>query len=342
MENLGSLRPAFGFPRHLIVVLAGILIGAGCNSESQDSDSKDKSASSTQAKATPGPIDVVVSVGMVADLVRNIGGDHVSVTQLCGSTVDPHLHKATRDDVSRLMKADMIFYSGLMLEGKMAEVLSKLSKEKPVVAVADAIRPDLHSDSAEEHPDPHLWMDVSTWTKAVDVIEKRLAEFDPTHADDFANNADLYEAEMVRLHQYGEKIMKTIPESARVLVTSHDAFNFFGLAYHVEVDAVQGISTESEAGLTQINQLVDKLVEKKVRAVFFESSVPRKNIIALIEGARSRGHEVASGGELFSDAMGPEGTYEGTYIGMMDHNLTTIVRALGGEAPEKGLNGKLQ
>jgi manganese/zinc/iron transport system substrate-binding protein len=191
------------------------------------------------------------------------------------------------------------------------------------------------------HHDPHVWMDVSAWSQCVEGVADALAEFDATHADAYRANADSYRRQLSELHDYGLKSTDSIPAESRLLITSHDAFNYFGRAYGLDVQGVQGISTDSEAGLQRINELVDMLVARKVRAVFVESSVPRKNIEALVEGARAKNHNIAIGGELFSDAMGAAGTYEGTYIGMLDHNITLITRALGGQAPAKGMQGKL-
>jgi manganese/zinc/iron transport system substrate-binding protein len=260
-----------------------------------------------------------------------------------GSGVDPHLYKATRDDVETIMRGDVVFYSGLMLEGKLIDTLLKVARSKPVYAVTEMIPRDslLEPDDFAGHDDPHVWMDVAAWSSCVDAVARALSELDPTHRSEFEANAAAYRQKLAELHDYGRKSLATVPEGRRVLITSHDAFNYFGRAYGLAVQGVQGISTESEAGLQRINELVDLLVEKKIRAVFVESSVPQKNIEAIVDGARARGHEVVVGGELFSDAMGPDGTYEGTYIGMLDHNITLTTRGLGGDAPAGGMLGKL-
>jgi manganese/zinc/iron transport system substrate-binding protein len=261
-----------------------------------------------------------------------------------GAGVDPHLYKATRDDVSTLMGADIVFSSGLMLEGKMGDTLLKIKRGKPVYVVTELLDEKTLLEPAEfsGHYDPHVWMDVSAWAKGVDTVEIALSEFDPPHADEYKANGVKYREQLLELHAYGQKSLASIPDASRVLITSHDAFNYFGRAYGLKVQGVQGISTESEAGIQQINELVDLIVDQKVKAVFVESSVPRKNIEALVGGARQRGHDVVIGGELYSDAMGEAGTYEGTYIGMLDHNITLVTRALGGEAPAAGLHGKLK
>ena len=314
---------------------------AGCNTNSSSTTNGD--ATSPVTYQGDYPLHSAATVGMVADIVRQIGGEHVTVTQICGPGVDPHLYKATRDDVQELSSADIIFYSGLMLEGKLSDTLIKMARKRPVVAVTEVIDESilLEPEEMEGHYDPHVWMDVSAWSKCVEAVTGALSEFDPSHADQYQQNAKSLLEKLNALHEYGLKAIGSIPKSSRVLVTSHDAFNYLGRAYGLDVQGVQGISTESEAGLQRVNELVDMLVTKDVRAVFIESSVPRKSIDALVEGARAKGHEVVIGGELFSDAMGEDGTYEGTYIGMLDHNITTVTRALGGEAPEKGLHGKL-
>jgi manganese/zinc/iron transport system substrate-binding protein len=322
----------------LFVGLIAIAIFAGCSS----SGPSPNSAASSGFQGNY-PIKAIATVGMVADIVRNVGGKQVAVTQLMGAGVDPHLYKATRDDVQTIMTGDIVFYSGLMLEGKMIDTLVKVSRNRPVYAVTEMIDEQslLEPSDFAGHYDPHVWMDVSAWTKCVDAVAKALSELDPAHVADYQGNAETYRNQLLELSEYGRKSISTIPEKSRVLITSHDAFNYFGRAYGLEVQGVQGISTESEAGLQRVNELVDLIVEKQVKAVFVESSVPRKNIEAIASGARSRGHEVVIGGELFSDAMGEEGTYEGTYLGMLDHNITLTTRALGGEAPIRGSQGKL-
>lgn len=286
---------------------------------------------------------VLATVGMVADIVRNVGGEHVDVVQLMGSGVDPHLYAVTRDDVQAIAAADLVFYSGLLLEGKMTDALERVGESKPVISVAGRLPEDelLAPEGSGGHPDPHVWMDIALWMRGIDVVAEALGEHLPEHREQFEANAAEYKSQLEKLDAYARESLGSIPEERRVLVTSHDAFNYFGRAYGLEVMGVQGLSTESAAGLQRINELVDVLVEQQVPAVFVESSVPRKSIEALVQGAESRGTSVRIGGELFSDAMGPSGTYEGTYIGMLDHNITLVTRALGGEAPEKGLNGKL-
>ncbi len=323
----------FAFRVFPIVLMAFLL--SGCQ------DAADLNP--TFEAATVKPLKVLATVGMVADLVKQIGGGHISVTQLMGPGVDPHLYKATRDDMQQIMSADAVFSSGLMLEGRLEDTLNKVGEKRPVFAITSHLPVEmlLTPDGAGGHPDPHVWMDVAAWASCVDVIVDALCKQDSKHSETFQANADSLKEQLRALHEYGLSSIASIPESNRILVTSHDAFSYFGRAYGLKVVGVQGLTTESEAGLQRINELVDLLVESKVAAVFVESSVPQKNILALIDGAKSRGHEVQVGGELFSDAMGVENSYKGTYVGMLDHNITTVARALGGTVPADGFRGKL-
>jgi manganese/zinc/iron transport system substrate-binding protein len=288
------------------------------------------------------PIRVGATVGMVADIVREVAGDRAKVTHIIGTGVDPHVYSPTRSDVVVLLKSDIIFYSGLLLEGQMTDILAKISRKRPVYAVTELLSDDyLLRDAQTGHHDPHVWMDVQGWSEAVKVVSNALVEFDPAGADGYRKNADAYQSRLERLDAYARTAINSIPENQRALLTAHDAFNYMGRAYGIEVKGIQGISTESEAGLKDINRLVDQLVNRRIPAVFVETSVSDKNVKALIEGAAARGHRVSIGGSLFSDAMGPPGTYEGTYEGMIDHNITVIAKALGGKVPAKGMQDRL-
>jgi len=292
----------------------------------------------------PRPYQIVATCGMVTDVVREVAGAHARVIGLMGEGVDPHLYKPTRDDVNRLLQADAVFYSGLMLEGRMTDTFLKIARKgTPVFAVTELLDEKflLEPEDMAGHTDPHVWMDVQGWMAATRAIAQSLSSVDPAHAEDYATRAKRYLEQLQRLDDYARSSLATVPKDRRVLVTAHDAFNYFGRAYGLEVRGIQGISTESEAGVADINRLVEDMVKRKIPALFVESSVSDKNIKALIEGCRARGHTVRIGGELFSDAMGKPGSYEGTYVGMIDHNVTLIARALGGDAPARGLNGKL-
>jgi manganese/zinc/iron transport system substrate-binding protein len=296
------------------------------------------------ARAQGALLNVVATTAHVGDLVRNVGGDRVRVANLLGEGVDPHSYRLTRSDTAQLMRADVVAYNGLLLEGKMTDALVRVaSAGKTVFAVADALPEGLliAPPETEGSFDPHVWMDVKNWIAAAGVVRDRLSARDPAGAAAYAANAARHVAELEVLDAYARRVLGAVPETARVLITAHDAFNYLGRAYGLEVRGIQGISTESEAGLREIEGLVDLLVARRIGAVFVESSVTDRNVRALVEGAAARGHKVAIGGELYSDALGAPGTYEGTYIGMMDHNLTTIARALGGEAPVAGHLGRL-
>lgn len=297
------------------------------------------------ASAPPSyPYRIVTTCGMVTDIVRRVAGDRAEVEGLMGEGVDPHLYKPTRNDVARIQSAHAVFYSGLMLEGRMGDTLVKAARDGRVVhAVTELIDESylLEPPGLQGHWDPHVWMDVKAWSKAVEAVAKALSDYDPANASTYAANAQACREELEALDAYVRQVIASIPAERRVLITAHDAFNYFGRAYGIEVLGIQGISTESEAGLSDINRLVDLIVSRGISAVFVESSVSDKNVTALVEGAKARGHAVTIGGRLFSDAMGRPGTYEGTYVGMIDHNATTIARALGGEAPERGMSGKL-
>ncbi|SEN04912.1 manganese/zinc/iron transport system substrate-binding protein [Palleronia pelagia] len=288
-------------------------------------------------------LSVVATTGMIADAAREVGGDLVDVRALMGPGVDPHAYRQTRSDIVALANADLVLWNGLYLEAQMEEFLLELGRDQPVVAVAEGVPADRLIGSADYDGryDPHLWMTPELWSRVVETVRDALIEVRPEGADTFTANAEDYLSELSDLADYTAEALSSVPADRRVLVTAHDAFGYFGAAYDFEVIGIQGISTESEAGLRRVSDLVDLLVERDIGAVFVETSVSDRNIRALIEGAAAEGHEVAIGGELYSDAMGEPGTYRGTYIGMIDSNATTIARALGGEAPEAGMRDLL-
>lgn len=270
---------------------------------------------------------VVVTTGMIADAVRNIGKDYLKIDLLMGPGVDPHTYKLSPGDIKKLQKADLIIHNGLHLEGKMGESLNKIAQKKPVLSLGETLdTKKIIYDNGQ--PDPHIWMNPSLWSETLSAMSKKVSELDPAHLEEYENNRLKYEQSIKELHQESQKILEKIPMSRRVLITAHDAFRYFGKAYNVEVRGIQGISTESEAGLKEINQLVRLILSKDVHAVFVESSVSQRNIMALLEGARNRGQNVKLGGQLYSDSMGDEGTPESTYVGMIRHNVKTIVEGL--------------
>lgn len=287
---------------------------------------------------------IVATTGMVADLVHHIAGPRGEVVGLMGEGVDPHLFKPTVNDVKQLARADVIVYNGFSLEGRLEATLERLRLHgRRVVAVTGGLSESDRIDvgGTDSHSDPHVWMDVGLWRRCAEHVTRWFCEFDPAHRDEYLARGAAYAAQLAELDAYVRRMIGSIPERQRVLVTAHDAFHYFSRAYGIPVRSAQGISTESEPGVHDINALVDYLVERQIRAIFVETSVSESNLRAILEGARSRGWRVAIGGELFSDAMGPLGTYEGTYVGMMDHNATTIAAALGGDVPSGGWRGVL-
>lgn len=282
-------------------------------------------------------IRVTTTVGMVADAVRNIGGEHVDVTALMGPGIDPHLYTPGASDIEALSEADIIFYVGLELEGRMGDTLEGVARMGiPTIAVGENVPEDrlLASQQYENAPDPHIWFSVPLWKMAVDAVRDALSEHYPDHAETFESNTAAYQAELDALDAYVREQVETVPEELRILITAHDAFGYFGHEYGFEVHGIQGISTSTEAGAGDIQDLADFIVERQVPAIYVESSVPPATIEALQEACRSRDWDVQIGGQLFSDAMGEDGTPEGTYIGMVTHNIDTIVGGLTGAESE--------
>ncbi|GAB4245447.1 MAG: manganese ABC transporter substrate-binding protein/adhesin MntA [Ekhidna sp.] len=273
---------------------------------------------------------VVATTGMLYDAVINIIGDKMTAEVIMGPGVDPHLYKATQGDLSKLNKADLVIYNGIQLEGKMGEILKKLARQKPVVAAAENI-PDemlINATGYENTPDPHIWFDVQRWKYAVSSISQAIIELDSVNGADYIANTNRYLDELDSLDKYVQAKIDEIPPSQRILVTAHDAFGYFGDAYGIRVEALQGISTVADFGLKDIANLIDLIIENNIKAIFVETSVSDKSINAVVTGCKEKGHEVKIGGSLYSDAMGPLGTPEGTYLGMFRKNVDTIVEAL--------------
>lgn len=304
-----------GWMRGALAVLACVLAGACAPPEPPDEE---------------GRLNVVATIGMIRDVAQNVGGEHVRVTGLMGPGVDPHLYKASEGDVRRLFRADVIFYGGLHLEARMGEVLQEMGSRTRVAAVSEVIPADqrLSPPEFEGAYDPHVWFDVRLWAMTVDVIERTLSQADPAHARDYAANAARYRQQLADLDRYVREQAARVPAERRVLITAHDAFNYFGRAYGFQVRGLQGISTAAEAGTADVQALAGFIAERRIPALFVESSIPRRTIEAVQEAVAARGYDVRIGGSLFSDAMGNPGTTEGTYIGMVRHNIDTIVGAL--------------
>ncbi|MAB29782.1 MAG: manganese transporter [Planctomycetaceae bacterium] len=286
----------------------------------------------SQADGGTPPLEVVTTTGMIADLVRSIGGEAVRVQSLIGVGVDPHLYKPTRDDVAALLGAQIIFFNGHHLEGRMGEVMRRAGEDRPTIAITETIASNelLYPDGVDDHPDPHLWLSPRLWGACSEAVLEGLTSLRESDAEMFKANHDKLLEKCDQLERSGRSAIASIPSETRVLITSHDAFSYFGRAFDIEVQAIQGITTESEAGLADLEALVTLVVERNIPAVFIESSVPRRSIQALIEGAAAKGHDVVIGGELFSDSMGPEGSPEGTWVGMVMHDIQTVTKGLGG------------
>jgi manganese/zinc/iron transport system substrate-binding protein len=277
------------------------------------------------------PVRVTATIGMIADAVQNVGGERVAVTALMGPGVDPHLYKPSASDVQKLEEADIIFYGGLELEGRMTDLFVKMARAgKPTVAVSENIDPSLLREPPEFEGkyDPHIWFDVTLWQEAVRAVNEHLAALDPGSRDFYQRNADAYLAQLAELDAYVMQQVATIPEESRVLVTAHDAFGYFGDRYGLEVYGLQGTSTATEAGAADVQGLAELIVQRRIKAIFVESSIPQATIEAVSQAAQAKGWDVTIGGQLFSDAMGAAGTPAGTYIGMVRHNVDTIAGAL--------------
>lgn len=277
-----------------------------------------------------GKLNVVTTTTMITDLVKNIGGDAINVEGLMGSGVDPHLYKASEGDVTKLVDADIIFYNGLHLEGKLVEVFEKMGNTKTPIALADQLDKTglIGSDYFASNYDPHVWFNINYFKEFANKVTEVLSENDPENKDIFEANKIKYLSQLDKLQESVKTVIETLPKEKRILVTAHDAFNYFGKTYDFEVVGLQGLSTATEAGVQDVQKLAAFIIEKQIKAIFVESSVPKRTIEALQAAVRSKGHGVEIGGTLYSDALGNAGTVEGTYIGMFEYNVNTIVNAL--------------
>ena len=287
---------------------------------------------SALATADETPLNVVATIGMIADVAQEVGGECVNVEAMMGPGVDPHLYQASASDVALLRGAEHILYSGYSLEGQLGSVLENFSARTPTLAVAPASIDPASLITAQDvyGVDPHLWMVVSLWAQTLPTLSDALSEARPECATTIETNTERYQAQLLALHEWVKESIASIPEEQRILVTAHDAFSYFGRAYDIEVEGIQGISTETETGIADIRSMADSVVARNVPAIFVESTINPRTIQAVIDAARQRGHDVTIGGQLYSDAMGDEGTVDGTYMGMIYRNTQHIVEALGG------------
>ena len=317
--------------------MAGLLLAAlalaACGTDSPGETLPAASEPAPVARENDRPLRVVTTIGQIGDAVRRVGGDRVETDGLMGPGVDPHLYRASESDITRLESADAVFWNGLHLEAGMSGVLERMGDlgVHSIRVTDDIDRAHLLTPPEFEGAyDPHVWFDLDLWSTAVESIRDALIAMDPEGAAVYRANAAAYIAEIAALDRYVKARAQEVEEQVRVLITAHDAFNYFANRYGMQVRGLQGISTESEASTTDVQELARFISERGIPAVFIESSVPDQGVQAVIEAAAARGHTVTIGGEIFSDAMGPEGTEEGTYLGMIRHNIDTIVDALAG------------
>lgn len=307
----------------IVVIAAAIFLLGACSSDTMTSDiDSDR-------------IQIVTTISQIGEPIEVIGGDRVEVKSLMGPGVDPHLYKATQGDINKLQNADIILYSGLHLEGNMGEIFAKMSETKTTMGLGESLDKEKLLMDEDGAIDPHIWFDIDLWKEALNVAVEELKKLSPENADYFDENKQVYFSKLDELKNEAVEKITSIPEKQRVLVTAHDAFGYFGRMYDIEVIGLQGLSTEDEVGLSDIQSTVKLLIEKQVPAVFVESSINQNSIQAVIDGASKEGLEVTLGGELFSDAMGTKGTEEGTYLGMYRHNVNTVYQALTGGAKKQ-------
>ncbi|WP_432412398.1 metal ABC transporter solute-binding protein, Zn/Mn family [Rasiella sp. SM2506] len=302
-----------------IITLSVLIMVAfiSCKNERKDADGPQK-------------LKIVTTTSMITDLVKNIGGDHIEVQGLMGAGVDPHLYKASEGDVSKLYKADIIFYSGLHLEGKLVEVFEKMESTKTTIGLGEFLPKGelIGSDYFASNYDPHVWFNIEFFKKFAEKVTETLVEKDPKNAAAYIENEETYLQQLTLLETEVKAKIETLPKEKRILVTAHDAFNYFGKAYDFNVVGLQGLSTATEAGVQDVQRISQFIIDNNVKAIFVESSVPRRTIEALQKSVQSKGQDVKIGGSLFSDALGNPDTKEGTYIGMFTYNVNTIVNSL--------------
>lgn len=299
----------------LVAFIFLLLVCVSCGSKTTDSSKR--------------PI-ILATTGMIGDAVSYLTSDFADTKVMMGPGVDPHLYKASQGDMQSLSDASIIIYNGLHLEGKLVDIFEKTANDKPTIAIGDYLDSEviLRSENGGNAADPHVWMDPSIWNDGISGLSDTLQKLFPNHAQSIQSKYTAYQKDLSRLTIEIDSLMQLVPVERRVLVTSHDAFRYFGRAFDVEVKGLQGISTVSEFGLRDIKSMVDLIVDRQIKAVFVESSVSQKSLESVIEGCRSRKKDVIIGGMLYSDCMGAEGSPEGTYVGMLRHNALLISKSL--------------
>lgn len=302
----------------IVLIIALVITLVSCNNEVEETGSDIM-------------LRVVTTTTMITDLAHEIGGDDISIHGLMGAGVDPHLYKATAGDVAKLGEADAIFYNGLHLEGKLVDVFEKMNHKKNITyALSDCLDKStlISSENFASSYDPHIWFDVHYWMQMTEYMTEKLIELDPIHKEGFEKRRDEYLHKLEVLDADTKKKLNKMEPSKRILVTAHDAFNYFGKLYSFQVVGLQGLSTATEAGVKDLQDLSKFIIDNDVKSIFIESSVPRRTIEALQASVNSKGHKVTIGGELYSDALGDAGSIEGTYIGMYNYNVNTILKSL--------------
>jgi manganese/zinc/iron transport system substrate-binding protein len=322
----------------IVLLSFGLLTVSGCGGGSQADDEHLHASHVIKPFTGTYPIQVVGTTGPVSDMLRQLGGEHLQVSGMMGPGVDPHLYRAVPSDIERLNAADAIFYNGLHLEGRMADLFERLAQRKPTFAVThslvEANDPRLRKPPEfEGYFDPHVWHAPQIWADCAKYVTSVLCELDPAHKEDYIRNGEAYRQQLRDVDQYAGQQLAKIPESQRALVTAHDAFGYFSIAYGLESMPLGGISTEDQVGLGRMDEVIQYLVDHRIRAVFVESAVAPRIVEALIEPCRKAGHEVHIGGELYADALGPANLGTDTYVGMLRANVDTIVAALTGNPP---------
>ena len=319
-------------PARLFLLLPLLLV-LGCSKNKIDSHAHDHAPQTIKAFSGDYPIDVLCTTGQVAEMLRRIGGEHLEVSALMNHDTDPHLYKPLANDVGKLTSADIIFYNGLHLEGRMADLFVQRARTKPTYAVTEGLvsRKDRRLREPPEFAgmyDPHVWHDVALWADCIKDVSDVLSKFDPPHADEYQKNAEQYAGELAELHLHCQDEIAKIPDANRVLVTAHDAFGYFGKAYDIEVMGLKGISSDEEINLSHQAEVQKMLIDRKIPAVFVESTINARAIEALIEPCQAAGWDLQNGGELYSDALGEADSDASTYAGMIRANVKTIVEAL--------------
>ncbi len=303
----------------LITVFAAFLTLISCNTETKNQKEGDD------------PVKVVATTTMIADLLENIGGEKTEINGLMGPGVDPHLYKASENDVQHLFNAEIVFYNGLHLEGKLVDIFERMKQRgKHLYPITDTVNNNdlIPSGEFESNYDPHIWFDISIWKTATKYVTEKLADYDPENKEYYNKNKEKYLAKLDSLQEEITALISQVPEDKRILITAHDAFKYFGKAYDFKVMGIQGISTASEAGVKDIQNLSNIIVKNQIKAIFVETSVPERNIKALQKSVRSKGFKVNVGGQLYSDALGSKSEKTGTYTGMFRHNVETIAKGI--------------